>query len=229
MALVLYSGPSLLDRNTDIEVLLTTKSQNVKTGNMAQTWILLKNKHPLDATKDNSDSAICGNCIHRQSPRTCYVNVGQGPSAVYKGARQKPSGPIGDLVAGRMVRLGAYGDPAAAPTRIWEQLLKKADGWTGYTHQWGSCDQALKKYCMASVESVTEMAEARLMGWRTYRVTASEERSTQPKEIICPTETTDIQCVTCGYCNGGKRQGSVNITVHGPQFVINRFNQEKAA
>lgn len=34
------------------------------------------------------------------------------------------------------VRIGSYGDPAAVPTRVWEELVKNARNFTGYTHQW---------------------------------------------------------------------------------------------
>jgi len=34
------------------------------------------------------------------------------------------------------VRIGSYGDPGAAPTDMWKDLIKHAKNWTGYTHLW---------------------------------------------------------------------------------------------
>ena len=49
--LVLYDGPSVLDPSSDVVVIATLSSANVKTGNMIQTWILVKNHTPVEASK----------------------------------------------------------------------------------------------------------------------------------------------------------------------------------
>lgn len=40
----------------------TTKSKNVKTGNMIQIWILVKAENPIEASKSGNDSLVCGTC-----------------------------------------------------------------------------------------------------------------------------------------------------------------------
>lgn len=226
MSYLIWSGVSKLDKKTRIQLVATDHSTNSKTGDMVQTWILVENEHPVLAERSGLDHAICGNCIHRKSDtkkRTCYVNIGMGVAAVY---RSKKKAPPTNLTQGRMVRLGAYGDPAAVPIAIWKKFLRGAKGWTGYTHQWRS-QPAFKSLCMASVDSLEETNEARAKGWRTYRVAPTCETDLLPNEVICPTEHTDLQCIQCGYCNGGARRGSVMIPVHGTVGHINAFNKFK--
>jgi hypothetical protein len=121
---VLYDGPSMLD-GKPIVVVATLNSANAKTGNMVQTWIIRSDVHPLDALDTGGDYSICGTCPHRK--RTCYVNVSQAPSAVYR-TYKAGKYPTFDatlhagLFMGRKVRLGAYGDPAAAPFEVMQQV-----------------------------------------------------------------------------------------------------------
>ena len=133
---VIYEGASSLDPQIEIAVIAILKSANGKTGNMIQTYILVKDTDPRYANKSGLDFAICGDCIHRGRPsnnpdkklaegRTCYVNIGQGVLIVWKqyqkGAYPYLSGheDIAQLGAGQIVRLGTYGDPSAAPSFIW--------------------------------------------------------------------------------------------------------------
>src|SRR5208282_750207 len=136
---ILYRGPSLLDGSpiVAIAVGLRTRSTNTKTGAMLQTYILRSDMDPLEAIRRRVDDSICGNCPHRGTPtagRTCYVQVGQGPQAVYK-AYKRGLYPVLTAetielcdVRGRTVRLGTYGDPAAVPAWVWEELITDADG-----------------------------------------------------------------------------------------------------
>ena len=59
---VLYDGASVLDPSQDVIVIATLSSANVKTGNMIQTWILVKDYAPVEASKMGVDEIICGNC-----------------------------------------------------------------------------------------------------------------------------------------------------------------------
>lgn len=103
-----------------------------------------------------------------------------------------------ELGKDKIVRLGAYGDPAALPISVWHNLLKYAKRWTGYTHQWKS-NPHLKRYCMASVDSEKEYQEAKLRGWRTYRVLRPTEK-TATKEIHCPASDEMGKRTTCEKC-----------------------------
>ena len=80
----LYNGPSMLDGSPIIAVLIL-KSMNSKTGDMMQLHIIRADMAPLMASKKKLDHAICGNCSHKHSDGgACYVNIGQGPTVVYK-------------------------------------------------------------------------------------------------------------------------------------------------
>src|SRR3546814_21009444 len=85
-----------------------------------------------------------------------------------------------------MIRLGTYGDPAAAPRSLWTVALSQAAGWTGYTHQWRNIDAAWSKLVMASADSVTDMQDAHALGYRTFRVTPGAFENVKGLEIICP-------------------------------------------
>lgn len=223
---VLYEGPSLLDGSPIVAIALTGSS-NRKTGNMVQTYILRRDMMPMEAVRTGADSAICGDCKHRPSTGgACYVVVAQGPTVVYK-TWTRGGYPVAlyadDLVAGRMVRLGTYGDPAAVPAHIWEELCSRASGRTGYTHQWATgagSAQALQPLLMASADSAQERAAAVAQGWRTFRVMAQGE-ALQRGEFTCPASEEGgkrTTCAECGACDGAQRgahKASPAIVVHG--------------
>lgn len=145
--MIVYQGPSRLDPSAEIVVILTGldgSSSNAKTGGMVQSYIIRTDRSPNDAVKDGSDRAICGDCPHRMQAdgkRSCYVTLAHGPLSVYKafkrGSYESVTPELAAYrIAGRMLRLGTYGDPGAVPVEVWEALTKLVKGWTGYTHQW---------------------------------------------------------------------------------------------
>lgn len=216
----------------DVRVVLLTglfrPSANRKTGPMLQTWILVKDEDPVAAIKSGRDELICGQCPHRQG--SCYVNVGQAPLSVYRAWQQHGAEWWDGRRLPAPVRLGAYGDPAFVPVSVWWDLCRKAPGWTGYTHQWRTCDQELRKFCMASVDSFEEMEEARRRGWRTFRVALPDEPRAK-FEAHCPADHTDLQCLECLACDGTRRGrvSGVWIPVHGPRHKIKRFIEWRSA
>ena len=226
---IFYRGPSPID-GAPIVAIATLKSKNAKTGDMVQTWILREDASPLDAIASGEDQSICGNCTHRGrkgKKRTCYVDVGKAPMGVWKAYHRgqyidlsDDPGTIAILIAQRIVRMGAYGDPAMVPVKQWRMLLAESAGRTGYTHAWKRMwAQALKEYVMASVDSVAEQDLARSMGWRTFRV-RTETEPLQSNEFACPASPEGgqrKQCITCKACDGADRPGkaSAAIIVHG--------------
>lgn len=223
---IAYEGPSLLD-GQPIVAIVTTDSVNSKTGHMAQAWILRADLDVQQAILSGADASICGHCPHRSGTnvgRSCYVVTWLGPLNVYRAfAAGKYDAPGLDRAArrlvGKAIRLAAYGDPAAVPTAVWRQLLDYAAGWTGYTHQWRTCDQRLRAYCMASVESPSEALEAMALGWRSFRVRRLDE-PVGDEEIVCPASAEAghrLTCETCKLCVGTARPGARNvaIVVHG--------------
>jgi len=210
-----------------IVAIATLKTSNRKTGDMIQTWILPQNMRPTDAVEGGDDASICGDCPHRKidGKRTCYVNVGQAPLQVWKSykAGKYPWLPeLSCITEGRHIRFGAYGDPAAVPSHVWLHLKRHAKGWTGYTHQWRSCDDNLKELCMASVDNEWETRIARQLGWRTFRCRAEGEPLMEG-EIMCPAsdeagkKTTCNKCLLCAGRFSGKSNKipDISIVVHG--------------
>jgi len=121
--------------------------------------------------------------------------------------------------ANRKVRFGAYGDPAAAPAKLWSDIAKLSDGCTGYTHQWRTKD--LADTCMASVDSVEEAEEASALGYRTFRVTLEQQdKNRLSHEVVCPASEEagkKLMCFQCMACNGNVKntKSGIVINVHG--------------
>lgn len=230
--MILYQGPSLLDRAPIVAIAPMRRSKNSKTGDILQTYIMRSDVHPWEALKSGADESVCGDCQQRPYlGGACYVNVAQAPSAIYKAFKRgtkyptaKGSKDLHKLGRGRVVRLGSYGDPAAVPKRIWQALLQDAVGHTGYTHQWRRAHW-LKGLCMASVDSPSEAAEAQARGWRTFRV-RREDQPVQVREFVCPAspEGGDRRtCATCKACNGTSRNpvaASPVIIAHGLRAAL---------
>jgi hypothetical protein len=229
---ILWQGPSQLDGKPIVAIAtgLASKSTNVKTGAMVQTYILRSDMEPIEALKAGEDASICGSCPLRGDGtgkgRACYVNLGHGPLAVYRAFKRGvyPTWAQADypIAEGRAVRLGTYGDPAAVPIEVWNYALTDASGHTGYTHQWRAHPE-LKSLCMASVDTVRDMQEARAQGWRTFRVDGTHVIGAQKGEVLCPAskeagrKLTCEQCLAC--CGADGRKGSIYIPAHGSGAV----------
>src|SRR5207253_7718239 len=94
-SLVVYRGPSMLD-GAPIVGILTFDSDNVKTGPMAQLFIMAANVAPHEAQRTGDDAGVCGDCSYRpihakaRGYTPCYVKVWQGPLSTWKANRAKP-------------------------------------------------------------------------------------------------------------------------------------------
>tara|TARA_R100001082_G_scaffold13429_1_gene6938 strand:- start:13599 stop:14360 length:762 start_codon:yes stop_codon:yes gene_type:complete len=216
---ILYDGPSILD-GKPIAVIATLSTSNRKTGPMIQTWIIRSDMNPVSASKEGEDSSICGSCPHKHNlGGACYVNIGQAPLAIFK-AYKRGVYPHIDYEAdhinfvGRMVRLGAYGDPAAMPYEVAEKVVSMGRGHTGYTHQirHKNFDKRFLNLCMVSADTPKQALKYQAMGAKTFRV-ALENDSMYDSEIECLSESEGLQCDACGLCNG--QQQSIAIKVHG--------------
>lgn len=237
---VLYRGPSRIT-GAPVVVVAILESSNVKTGNMLQTYILSdEGMGPLQASQAGADVSVCGMCPQRRFlGGACYVDIGKGPTMVYKtlAAGKYPdisSDPaaIAALGAGRKVRIGSYGDPAAVPADLWTLLLSQSTGHTGYTHQWQApIASDLRGIVMASVDSADEAAAAKAQGWRYFRVRGAAE-DLHSGEFACPASEEGGKrrdCSSCLACHGatpGKSGASVAIIVHGS--LSKRFTASRA-
>lgn len=242
---ILYRGPSMLDGAPILAIgTYRETATNRKTGAMLQTWIIRADVDTIQAIASGADSSVCGQCpargptasetvgapgIYRE--RSCYVNIGQAPLAVFSAAmrgsyRLLAHDDAADLGAGRMVRLGSYGDPAAVPVDVWRAVLSRSIGHTGYSHQWRNPIAApLREFCMASVDTLAEAREARALCWRTFRVRLAGDPIAD-REHECPAAAESgakLQCVDCLACGGADGlRGSPTIIVHGP--MARRFS-----
>jgi hypothetical protein len=194
-------------------------SDNRKTGDMIQIWILVRSMDPVQAIKEGLDRLICGSCVHRGDgtggERSCYVNVGQAPLGIWRAWRagRYPTLQFMDCFAGRKVRFGAYGDPTHIPIGLALAIAGVSSGWTGYTHQWRKPSlQGWKQILMASVDTTAELVIARSMGWSTFRVGSEATAGEQ----LCASDREGTPCSVCLLC-AGARGGlqSVHIPPHG--------------
>jgi hypothetical protein len=242
---ILYRGPSLLDGSPIVVVAtgFARRSTNAKTGDMVQTYILADGVDPITAARTGQDAAVCGDCKHRPANGgACYVTLAHGPLTVHKGISRgiypaaQDVEAIAALGAGRMVRLGTYGDPAAAPAWVWQALVSRADGRTGYTHQWRNealpvaHREALQALVMASADSLAEAQEARARGMRYFRIRSADE-ALQAREFVCPASEEAgkrTSCAACRACSGTQRTGQASpvIVVHGTK--AGRFHAQRS-
>lgn len=216
---VLYNGNSMIN-NAPIVVIATFNSNNEKTGDMIQTWILDDTLNPLEASKEKKDRSVCGMCPHRRSlGGACYVSLHQAPLQVYKAYKagkyetfqnEKHS----HLFLNRSIRLGAYGDPAAVPFEVWENVLQFTKNHTGYTHQASmkNFDKRIAEICMISCDTEKQALKYQKLGFKTFRV-KTENMQQLSNEIECLSDSHNISCLECGLCNG--QQINIVINVHG--------------
>lgn len=224
--MVIYEGPSMIDGEQIVAIAtgIESPSRNRKTGPVVQVWIMRQDISPVDAVKTGEDVSVCGNCIHRHfKDGACYVIPGHAPQATWNAyragryARATP-GEVAVILARRVVRLGAYGDPGALPGNVIEPIAETAAEVLAYSHHWRARPD-LAAVAMASVDSIAERLEAKAAGWRTFRVTEGDKGS---GESICPAAEESktrrpITCKECRACNGNARgvSGDIVIKVHG--------------
>jgi len=241
LGIVLWKGKSLFDgeRIMAIATGVFTKSENRKTGDMIQVWIMRRDISPMFARRMGEDYSVCKDCMHRENS-TCYVNIGQAPTGIYKAYHD---GRYRDYVKednkyfkGKNVRIGSYGDPASIPYEVWENLCSIVKSYTSYSHQWSNCDQRLKTICMASVDSIKnfdkEYRKAQSMGWRTFRVRESADNPLTYNEFVCPASKEGGQkttCEKCGLCSGlsSPITKSIAIILHGDSEATGNFKYKR--
>ena len=211
---IAYEGPSEIDGAPIVVIVnrIDQDSENEKTGALVQTFIIRSDVAPTDALKTGQDESICGDCIHRPKLASetgeapCYVNVGRSVLSVFNAYKRgrytyADNATIARALARKVVRLGTYGDPAAAPVQVWERITRYAAGRRGYTHQWnrpGFDAAAWARLVMASADSIDEAAHANLLGMRVFRVSIGVDK--QPGETICPASAEGGKKSTCAKC-----------------------------
>lgn len=229
---VFWRGPSLLT-GEPIMAVAGQHTINAKTGPMMQIWILRADMDPIQAVKFGGDEAICGDCKLRGDhgkDRACYVQWFRAPVNIYRSKHLNWTVlGLAEAVAGKQVRVGAYGDPAAMPLAVWDIILARSAGWTGYTHQWRhEAHRGLQRLFMASVDSREEQAEAQAAGWRTFRVRHGND-GLLANEVSCPASDEmghRTTCARCSLCRGLARPAkNVVIIAHGQPRSVNVFRR----
>jgi len=211
---IAYEGPSKIDGSPIVVIVnkIDSASKNDKTGAIVQTFIIRSDVNPVEALQTGQDESICGDCEHRPALARktgkvpCYVQVAKSVLAVYnayKRGRYVKADPatIARVLAGKIVRLGTYGDPFAAPVTMWNQIIRYAAGHRGYTHQWQRADfdaQAWAPLVMASADTIDQAAHANLLGMRVFRVSIGVDK--QAGEAVCPASAEGLRKSTCAKC-----------------------------
>ena len=216
---IAYEGPSKIDGAPIVVIVnkISSDSKNDKTGAIVQTFIIRSDVNPVKALQTGADESICGDCEHRPvlARKTgkvpCYVQVAKSVLAVYnayKRGRYVKADPatIARALQGKIVRLGTYGDPFAAPVTMWNQIIRFAAGHRGYTHQWQRADfdaAAWAPLVMASADTIDQAAHANLLGMRVFRVSIGVDK--QAAETTCPASAEGgkkSSCAKCTLCAG---------------------------
>jgi len=227
LGFIAYEGPSVIDGAPIVVIInrIDESSDNEKTGALVQTFIIRSDIAPVEALKTGDDEAVCGDCKHRPSliaravaeglkPESpCYVNVGRSVLSVYdaykRGRYVKADlETIALAIAGRNLRIGTYGDGAAAPAIVWHRLIRYVSDWVGYTHQWRNVDASdWAGMLMASVDNPDEYEDAKVLGWRTFRVAQNEDKL--QGEARCPASAEvgkRTKCDDCLLCSGTSKK-----------------------
>lgn len=204
----------VLQESGDVVVIATgikSRSSNTKTGGMIQIYILHRHLHPIEASRTGADKRICGDCVHRGTivdgkliGRRCYVQIDKAPSSIFRayqrGRYRKVSiDEARQILRDRLVRLGAYGDPAYMRLSLIRAICSVARGWTAYSHQW-RLRPDLREFVMASCDSPSDVIAAQADGWRTFRVSAYGDNSKLTGEISCPASAEAGKRTTCNKC-----------------------------
>lgn len=202
---------------------------------MLQTYILCRDFTPTQAINEGYDRSICGNCPLRgriegnvNVGRACYVSVRNVNNIyrAYRAGKYPPLATYRDSIAARPVRLSAYGDPAAVPYNVLDDLVDLCSKHTGYTHLWRTAGATYRRILMASVHSPHEAREAQQLGWRYFRTRRSDEPLFSG-ECVCPASNEQNHrtvCIRCLACNGAEGTGKMPVILpHGGKAVENQY------
>jgi len=220
---IAYEGASEIDGAPIVVIInkIDDGSDNAKTGAIVQSFIIRSDIAPTDALKTGADYSICGQCEHRPllarktGKPPCYVNVGRSVRSVYEAYKRgryvkADLETIALALAGKALRIGTYGDPAAAPVTVWQRVSRYVTARAGYSHQWqrdGFNHAAWAPLVMASADSLDDAALANLYGMRVFRVSVGIDK--QAGETICPASAEGgkrATCADCMLCGGTSKQ-----------------------
>tara|TARA_B100001109_G_scaffold255290_1_gene257618 strand:- start:676 stop:1431 length:756 start_codon:yes stop_codon:yes gene_type:complete len=238
---IIYEGDSCLDKKPIVAILTLTSNNEKLTGGekieLCQLWFLKKDIDPLTASRTGEDFSICGNCklrgvanLNKKSgvadSRGCYVLLYMRPLSLYKAIPELPRISMSkakQLVKGKFLRVGAYGDSGSVPNNYINPLINVSKKFTGYSHQWESFTN---KNLMASCETLEQRKIAKKKGYRTFRVLTDKSEISE-NEILCPASKESLKqsnCFKCGLCNGNKSNSLKDIAIVSHGGIKNNLN-----
>lgn len=201
-----------------IEALYTSKSNNVKTGNIPQQFI--------GANREDSKLS-CKGCPLLE--KVCYAQNGTeayfGHNSVIRANNKGKDYSLQNALDNRAksakyFRLGAIGDPSAVKDviKVGEKIREEGLGVLSYTHFWNSRGEFLKGHAMASCDTWEEAEEATNRGWRaTVHVDELKEKQgkteTGKRFTLCPAQRTEnkIKCNDCGLCDAKLKAAEIIV------------------
>jgi hypothetical protein len=226
---IAYEGPSTIDGAPIVVIVnkIHTDSKNDKTGAIVQTFIIRSDIDPVKALQTGDDASVCGQCEHRpklakkNGKAPCYVQVAKSVLSVYNAYRRgryvkADPATIAAALAGKIVRIGTYGDGAAAPVSLWQTLTQYTADHVGYTHQWqraGFDHFGWSSLVMASADTAEQALEAQALSYRTFRVSIGLDK--RAGEISCPASAESGKKTTCDNCMlcAGQMKSAKNIVI----------------
>ena len=123
-----YQGPSAINGRPIISVFagMVIPSANVKTGPVIQQFILSDEGVAPHQINSEQSEAICGSCpLQPSKSGGCYVTRFRSSYQVFKQLSKYPEFKATRL-RGRVMRLGADGDPTAIPFDYYAPVFKNS-------------------------------------------------------------------------------------------------------
>jgi hypothetical protein len=120
------------------------------------------------------------------------------------------------ILAGKKLRIGTYGDGAAAPVSLWQTLTQYTADHVGYTHQWQTPNFdhfGWSSLVMASADTAEQAELAQTLSYRTFRVSIGLDK--RAGEISCPASAESGKKTTCDNCMlcAGQMKAAKNIVI----------------
>lgn len=210
------------------------RSRNPKTGAIPQGFIGASREESL-STCDLAECPMRPKSRGGEPGRRCYSQCGRpgmAHSSVVRGYERDPGRydlrrVLADLHPdAKAVRIGAVGDPVGCPRRVKaaaDRIRQAGLAVLCYTHGWRK-RPSLRRYSMASCDSLAEADEAAAKGWRVAVVLPGdheERRFTTPngrRGIVCPAMASGgkVQCNDCRLCDASKAGPVIGFPDHGP-------------
>ena len=186
------------------------KSNNAKTGPVSATYVSQAScpvTCPLKGSGCYAESGPCG-------ITTARLNKSAVKSPVEIALAEAEA--IGTLSGKRPLRVHVVGDCRTNDAAFYVSRAMNAyanDAWT-YTHAWRDVDVEswLGANVTASCETFADVEAAYAAGYTSTAIVLSES---DDRAIMCPNQTTGVQCIDCRLCWTPHARRPIGFIVHG--------------